>query len=85
VERANAVKSIYDLITLILFAGLAILYLQRSIEQARDRTIHYLPPAIGCAAANWLGDHDQPLLAGLVIIAGLVYTWYVLKPFQQKL
>jgi len=78
------VKSIYDLITLILFAGLAILYLQRSIEQARDRTIHYLPPAIGCALANWLGDHDQPIWAGVTIVAGIAYTFFVLKPFQQK-
>ena len=78
-------KTIYDVITLALFAGLAILFLQRSTEQARDRMIDYVPPAVGCALANWLGNNDQPIWAVVTIVLGLLYTFIVLKPFKQKL
>jgi len=79
------VKTIYDVITLALFAGLAILFLQRSTEQARDRMIDYVPPAVGCALANWLGNNDQPIWAVVTIVLGVAYTFFVLKPFKQKL
>ena len=78
-------KTIYDFITLGLFAGLAILFLQRSTEQARDRMIDYVPPAAGCALANWLGNNGQPIWAVVVIALGIAYTVVVLKPFKQKL
>lgn len=84
-SEAVDVKTIYDVITLALFAGLAILFLQRSTEQARDRMIDYVPPAVGCALANWLGNNDQPIWAVVTIVLGLLYTFIVLKPFKQKL
>lgn len=84
-SEAVNVKTIYDFITLGLFAGLAILFLQRSTEQARDRMIDYLPPAVGLALANWLGNNDQPIWAIVVIALGIGYTIVVLKPFKQKL
>ena len=77
-------STVYDLVTVALFAGLAILFLQRSSSpEPKDRIIHYLPPALGCAVANWLGNSGQDLLAIVVLGAAVIYTLYVLKPFNQ--
>jgi hypothetical protein len=77
-------STLYDLITVILFAGLAILFLQRSMEQpSSDRIIHYLPAAVGCAGANWLGNHHQDAFAIVAIVATAAYAYFVLKPFQK--
>lgn len=74
----------YDWLTLAIFAGLIILFLQRSTaETPSDRMIEYAPPAIGCAVANYLGNHDQHALAIIAIVAILVYIWIVLKPLQR--
>ncbi len=80
-------KSIYDFVTVGLFIGLAILFLQRSTEpeNPKDRMIHYLPPAVGCALANWLGNQHQDAWAIAVIVGVVAYSVIVLKPFKQKL
>jgi hypothetical protein len=82
------VKTIYDFVTVALFAGLVILFLQRSTApEPQDHMYQYLPPAVGCALANWLGNHDPPLhaLAIGVLVASVGYVIVVLKPFNQKL
>jgi hypothetical protein len=80
------VNTIYDVMTLVLFAGLAILFLQRSTEPEtpKDRIYHYAPPAVGCAIANWLGNHSQDIAALVVIAVVLGYSLFVLKPFGRK-
>ena len=79
-------STIYDLVTIGLFAGLAILFLQRSMGPAseKDRIYHYIPPAIGCAAANWLGNQHQDLAAIAVILASIGYAFVVLKPLKER-
>jgi len=81
------VNTIYDLVTIVLFAGLAILFLQRSVGDGppRDRIYHYAPPAIGCAVANWLGNNHYDIGAMAVIAGVVVYVLYILKPFDQTL
>ena len=76
----------YDLVTIVLFAGLAILYLQRSMGPVsdKDRVYHYVPPAIGCATANWFGNQHQDLVAVAVIVASVAYTIVVLKPLKDR-
>nr|WP_279338851.1 XrtV sorting system accessory protein [Sphingomonas sp. BGYR3] len=59
------------------------LFLQRSTGQARagDHPIRYLPPALGCALANWLGNEGHAVAAiavGMLIIA---YILAVLRPW----
>lgn len=77
-------QTIYDWVTVAMFAGLIVLFLQRSTAEVQvDRVIDYLPPAVGCALGNYLGNHEQPVLAILVIAAVPVYVWYVLKPFRR--
>jgi hypothetical protein len=80
------VKTIYDLITMAIFAGLVVLFLQRSTAQEpRDHMYQYLPPCIGCAVANYVGNHGQGVLAGVIIAAVIGYVFFVLKPFNQTL
>ena len=79
-------STIYDLVTIVLFAGLAILFLQRSVGRPseKDRIYHNAPPAIGCAAANWLGNQHQDLAAITVIVASIAYSIVVLKPLSER-
>jgi hypothetical protein len=81
------VKTIYDLLTLALFAGLVVLFLQRSAapQTPDDHLYHYLPPALALAAANWFGNNEQNAVAIALILAGVAYVVVVLKPFKQKL
>lgn len=80
-------KTIYDLLTLALFAGLVVLFLQRSAapQTPDDHLYHYLPPAVGLAVANWLGNHEMNIAAIATILASVAYVVVVLKPFKQKL
>lgn len=73
-------ETIWDWLTVFIFAGLATLLLQRSSEdQPRDKLWHYAPPSIGCALANYLGNHDQPIIAGVILVGVVIYVFRVLK------
>ena len=84
-------NTIYDLATMIIFAGLVVLFLQRSTAaEPRDHMYQYAPPALGCAVANWVGNPvpkglGQDWLAVAIILAVVAYIFYVLKPFNQTL
>lgn len=89
-------ETIYDWLTVMIFAGLIVLFLQRSTgdDQPRDSIWQYLAASLGCAVANYIGndkdgaisaavgDTGRHLLAVAVIIGVLAYVWYVLKPFE---
>jgi len=79
-------QTIYDWVTVAIFGGLVVLFLQRSTEGAekQDPIYHYAPPAIGCAVANYLGNHGQPVFAMALVIAIVGYIIFVMKPFGQK-
>jgi hypothetical protein len=78
-------KTICDLVTMAIFAGMVVLFLQRSTaHQPKDHMYQYLPPCIGCAMANYVGNHGQDVLAWVFILAVASYVLYVLKPFNQK-
>lgn len=76
-------ETIFDWVTVAVFAALVVLFLQRSMSPgpAKDTVWHYLPAALGCAVANYLGNHDQEALAVAIIGAVILYTVFVLKPF----
>ena len=77
-------ETVYDWITVAIFAGLIVLFLQRSTAEVQvDSMIEYLPPALACALGNWLGNNDHPVLAVLVISLIPIYIWRVLKPFAR--
>ncbi len=75
-------QTAYDWITLIIFGGLIVLFLDRSSKpEPTDHLWQYLVPAVGCALANYAGNHDQPVVAVAIIIGILAYVHLVLKPF----
>ena len=78
-------ETVYDWVTVAVFAGLAILFLQRSSEdQPRDKMVHYLPPAVGCGTSNYLGNEGFTLAAVGLLVAVMAYIYFVLKPFDQS-
>ena len=74
-------QTVFDWLSLIVFAGLAVLFLQRSVEgESMGRMWLYLPPAGGCALANYLGNNGYPVPAVLLLVGSVAYIMYVLKP-----
>ena len=79
-------ETVYDWITVMIFGGMVVLFLHRSTqaEPPKDSLIQYLPPSIGCAVANYAGNHGQGLISFLIVVLVLGYIAYVLKPFGLK-
>ena len=73
----------YDWVTVGIFAGLIVLFLQRSSGPAEpvDSLWQYLAAAVGCAVANYFGNEGQHMLAVVVLAATVGYILFVLKPF----
>ena len=76
-------ETVYDWITVAIFGGLVVLFLHRSVgeQEPNDTILHYLPPAVGCAIANYVGNHGQGPISALIVVAVLIYIVLVLKPF----
>jgi hypothetical protein len=77
------VQTIFDWVTVAIFAALVVLFLQRSVTPgtARDSVWHYIPAAAGCALANYLGNGGQEVFAVVIIAAVILYSIFILKPF----
>jgi hypothetical protein len=80
----------YDWLTVMTFAGLIVLFLQRSQGEARDHLWQYLVAAVGCAVTNYIGNEamksGEVLLhagAAALFIATIGFIWRVLQPFNQ--
>ena len=83
-------ETIYDWTTIIVFAGLIVLFLQRSQGVPRDHLWQYLVAAIGCAATNFLGNEAiknestvYHLAAVALGLSTLAFIWFILKPFTN--
>lgn len=78
------VETVYDWLTVAIFAGLITLFLQRSsMAEPVDTIYHYLPPAVGCAIANYFGNQGDTIIAIVMIVAILGYVWFVLRPLAH--
>lgn len=78
-------ETVYDWVTVGVFVGLAVLFLQRSSEEEpRDKIYHYLPPALGCAISNYLGNEGYMVPAILLVVGVMAYIYYILKPFASS-
>lgn len=78
--------TLYDWVTVGVFAGLVVLFLHRSdrLTPPVDALWQYLVAGIGCALVNWLGNggrHGAALLVALCV-GGFIAS--VLKPFLRK-
>lgn len=76
-------ETIYDWASVAVFGVLVVLFLHRSAKEQEptDTIYHYIPPAIGCAVANYLGNHDLGPASIVLLVAVLIYIVLVLKPF----
>jgi hypothetical protein len=75
----------YDWVTIAIFAGLIVLFMQRSTSEAEtvsDPLWMYLAAGAGCAVANYLGNEDMHVLAILMIAATLAFIFKFLKPLS---
>ncbi len=73
-------ETIFDWVTMLVFAGLVVLFLQRStLDEPIDTIWHYMPPSVACAAANYAGNEGYPIIAFLILIAIGAYGIFVLK------
>ena len=86
-------QTYFDWLSVGLFCALTVLFLQRSVgpAPARDRIWHYIPPAVGCAAANYVGNQGNDaqnlqlqLFSGVLLVAVAIYILQVLRPFDAK-
>ena len=78
-------KTISDLVSVFLFVGIAILYLQRSASDEPDRVAiwKYAAVAIGCAVSNTLSNKGHPIAGGVLFVGVAAAYLIVLKPFER--
>jgi hypothetical protein len=88
--KGRNMETPYDWLTVAIFAGLIVIFLQRSVGEGEptDSIWSYFPPSIGCAVANQLGNHAVKngalifhVAAIAVVAAVLTYIFKVIKPF----
>jgi len=84
--EAETMQTIFDWVTMAIFGGLVVLFLHRSAgpEDRHDKVYHYVPPALGCAAANYLGNNGQQTVAIVIVLAVVGYILFVLHPFGDR-
>jgi len=80
-------ETVYDWVTIGLFAGLVVLFLQRSIGEGgtdhNDNILFYLVAGAGCAAVNFLGNKGMHVPAVLLLGCTLAFILYFLRPFRS--
>lgn len=78
-------ETVWDWVTIAIFAGLVVLFMQRSTaETPSDSIWQYLVAAVGCAGANYLGNEGETYFAIAAIVATLAYIHWQLRPFGGR-
>lgn len=80
-------STVYDWVSLAIFAGLIVLFLQRSTSERAEKDVsllYYLGGGVGCAVADYLGNHGQDLAAIALLIATVAFILVYLKPIPLK-
>ena len=73
-------ETVWDWVTVMLFAGLITLFLHRSAQdEPQDKLWQYAPPALACAVANYLGNNNYEIAAVALLAATGYYMFRVLK------
>lgn len=80
-------ETIYDWVSLAIFAGLIVLFLQRSTSERPEKDVsllYYLGAGVGCALADYAGNHGQDIVAILLLAATVAFILFYLKPFKLR-
>jgi hypothetical protein len=80
-------ETIYDWISLGIFAGLVVLFLQRSTSDSAAKDVsllYYLAAGVGCAVANYFGNTGEDLIAIVLLAATIAFIIMFLKPFTFR-
>ncbi len=80
-------ETIYDWVSLGIFAGLVVLFLQRSVgdeTEQNDSLLLYLAAGVGCAVVNYFGNEGQDLLAIPLLVLTIGFILRYLKPFSSS-
>ena len=80
-------ETIYDWVSLGIFAGLIVLFLQRSTGEHTEKDaslFYYLGAGVGCAVANYFGNHGQDLVASLLLAATVAFIIFYWWPFKLR-
>ncbi|MEL6830693.1 MAG: XrtV sorting system accessory protein [Pseudomonadota bacterium] len=76
--------TLYDWLSLLAFAGLITLFLNRSaMDEPPDTIWHYMPPSLACAVANYVGNEGYGAAAIIIIVGVVLYVYFVLNPFRK--
>jgi len=75
-------NTVYDFVTMALFAGLIVLFLQRSTGAQDDPhpMWEYLVAAVGCAVTNFVGNAGHDVIAILFLLMTIGFTVVILQP-----
>ena len=80
-------NSVYDWVSLAIFAGLVVLFLQRSTSDRSEKDaslLFYLAAGVGCAVANYFGNKGENAIAIALLGATLAFIYFCLKPFERR-
>ena len=74
-------KTLYDVFSCIIFAGVAVIFLQRSAASARDATSlwRYVVAALGCAIGDVLGNDGYAIAGVLMLVATVAFSLLALN------
>ena len=78
------VSGLFDFLTIGLFAGLIVLFLNRSLDDqvhANDDMWRYLAAAVCCAAVNYVGNEVSLALGAVLACATVAFILVALRPF----
>lgn len=83
-------ETVYDWVTVAIFAGLIVLFLQRSVGPERDQLWPYLVASVACAVINQVGNKavdDADVTLHIISVVGIAailgFVQYFLKPFGK--
>ena len=80
-------ETVYDWLTVALFAGLIVIFLERSTSaeaHESDSLLNYLVAGAGCALTNYLGNHGHDAFAILLFISTIGFVLFFIRPFGPR-
>ena len=78
-------QSPFTWIAFMVFTGLVALMLQRSAaDKPVDKLWFYVPPAVSCAAVDYLGNRDFVVIPVILLVLIVIYIITILRPTMRS-